>query len=151
MNGQRVTMWMVVAVVAAVALVGCTSTVRPTVAVQELVFDLRADDFVMAGDGVVGLSFRVPAITPEALSRGMTVDVWWQPDFSDSWWALPYSFQGMNDTHAIAVHYTIGDGRVGFRLESGDTVAVEIWRGLAVGKLRVVLTGHPDDLRTPGR
>ena len=139
----------VAAAVVAVALAGCTSAVRPTVAVRELIFDVRADEFVIRSGEVVGIVFPVPAITAEALGRGMTVDVWWWPDFAQSWWALPYSFQGANDTHAVTVHYTVGEGNVTLRIESGDTIAVQIWQGLAVGKLRVVLTGHPDDVSEP--
>ena len=76
----------------------------------------------------------------------MTAVVWWRPDFAAQWWALPYAFQGGNDTHAVSVSYTVDVGAVVFRIESADEVAVRIWRELAVGKLRVVLTGHPDDV-----
>ena len=129
-----------------VALAGCSAAVRPTVAMRELIFDIRAEDFIARGGEVVGIALPVPQITAESLSNGMTAVVWWRPNFADQWWALPYSFQGENDTHVVSVSYTVGVGVVAFRIESPDVVALRIWRELAAGKLRVVLTGHPDDV-----
>ena len=145
---NRFSTWGRVAGVALLVLVlaGCTAAVRPTVATRELIFDIRAEDFVARGAEVVGIGFPVPQITAESLGNGMTVVVWWRPDFAESWWSLPYSFQSANDTHAVSMSYTVGGGLVTFRIESPDVVAVQIWRDLAVGKLRVVLTGHPDDV-----
>lgn len=136
------------AVVAAVVLAGCTSTVRPTLAARVMVFDLRSEDFVTATPGVIGVHFPVPEITEEALARGMTVAAWWLPSFWTGWRVLPYSFHEENDTHAVTVSYSVNPdaGSVVFSIESGDPVAVHIWRDLSVGKVRIVLTGHPDDL-----
>ena len=99
-----------------VALTGCSTAVRPTVATRELIFDIRAEDFIARGGEVVGIGFPVPQITAESLSNGMTVVVWWRPDFSTAWWALPYSFQGENDTHVVSVSYTVAAGLVSFRI-----------------------------------
>ena len=129
-----------------VALVGCSAPVRPTVATRELIFDIRAEDFIVRGGEVVGIAFPVPQITTKSLSNGMTVVVWWRPDFAAQWWALPYAFQGENDTHVVSVSYTVDAGSVTFRIESPDVVALQIWRDLAAGKLRVVLTGNPADV-----
>lgn len=129
----------VAAAVVTAVLAGCTAAAPPTVKQREWIFDLNPDELVASGN-VVGVRFPVPAITDEALARGMTVVVWWRPDFSMAWRALPYSFHEGNDTHAVTFSFTVSPGEVGLWIESGDPLAVLVWRDLAVGKIRVVLT-----------